>query len=208
MKFRILVSLILGSTLLLSTASAKVGITNLSSERGIFSLGILGGLSQARSLNIDGSYSGFRGPSYGVETEFRFLKLDQVQLRLFGRYLVADDKGTTRESDTLEIAQTAVGVKTFIKRYFFFSAGYSFNGTKFKNSMVEFSGDNNGPTLGIGFEFNVSENFYLGLSYNFTNFPLRYELPMSSNSYVENSALLLSLTWSPASINVSMEKPR
>lgn len=178
---------------------AKVQASDTTEERGRFSLSALVGIGDSRVLNVDADYSSYRGYSIGLEGEFHLFVYQQTQLRLFTRYLTSEQTGKVNTSETLYLNQSLAGLKVFIGPYFYIGIGYGNNMTRFKTSSNDFLLNNMGPTQGLGAEFKVKDGFYMGLHGWYSNAPLKYELPLTSNSYIESGTLFLSFTWSPSS---------
>lgn len=171
---------------------------SLVTEKRPFALSLLGGLSESRVLNTDGSYAPYRGPSLGVEATFRLITLEQAEFHFFGRYFHHMQKGKNNSDDELVSGQTLIGFKTFIGPFFYMGAGYGTNKINLQTNTTDFTVNTLGPSLGMGLEFNISTDLFMGLNFWYSNAPIKFEPPLSSNSFLENGAFYLSLVWSPS----------
>lgn len=184
-------------------AEAKT-TTSMSSERGFFSLSLQAGANELRVLNSDGTFSAYRGTGGGAEADFRLLGSESGELRLFGRTSLSEMKSALNPLETLDSNQTLFGFKAFVGHTFYIGAGYGSNLLKFKTSTSEFSLSNPGPALGAGLEFHATGNFFVGLHAWYSNSALKYQTPLTGNSFAEGGAVYLNLIWSPPTTIINM----
>ncbi len=179
-------------------SDAKATYNNVSvSERKLFNIGFLAGQGESRVLNSDGSFAAYSGMAFAIEPNYGISTLDDKKFYLFLRYQTHDQKSKNNSNFTLLATHTLLGFKAFIGKFFYLGAGYGSEKLDFKTTTGEFSVSTTGPSIGMGYEFDINEQFGFGVNLWYANAPIKYESVITSNSYIENYNLTLNFNWSP-----------
>lgn len=167
------------------------------SERGFFSLSLLGGSGQQRILATTGEYSSYRGSLVGAALDLRLFGEGQGELRLFGQMTDGRFDSPDVSTNAVKSTTTMVGLKAMFLENLFLGAGYGTAVQKLTFGSIESNVTNPTVAMGLGFEYPVGGNVFLGLQLWYMNNPIRSEPSLSGNSFAEGGVGLLSLVWSP-----------
>ena len=183
---------------------AQGKLYNFEEEKGIFSLGLSGGIAKSGLLNTNSNFSGYDLTNFGFDVDFRLWGMGPGEFRMFVSYLVGEGKGNSVSSDIIKTEETVLGVKINIgsNLYLSFGAGPGKINLSSSSNSAEIKMTQILNRVSIGGEFPLTSRFYLGADLSYKNAPIkRSENPtMSENSYYEGSAFMLRFIWSPPSV--------
>lgn len=163
-------------------------------ERGFFSVQFFAGYDQPRLLNSDGSYSSYKGASYGGSVDVQVWG----SFRLFGIYEFGNAGGAQVHSDKLLREQSIIGAKAFANDYIFVAAGVGNASEKYKNTVSTTSMNHRVTYMSTGIEYPISKDWFMSFTAYYQSGPIsKSDNPLSANSYFESSGLQLGIIWSP-----------
>jgi len=183
--------------------------SSTSSERGFFSLNLLGGYEQSRLLNQDGSYSGFKGYNSGLGLDIRlWTGMGGAELKIFGQTLSSQSKGLDTLSEQLRRSETLYGVKAYINSNLYIALGTGQDSLRFRNIYGEISMTHRFTAVGGGVEANIADGFFLGLGgwYKAGLLNRSENAILSGHSHFESTEGVLYFVWSPSSLTISYSK--
>lgn len=170
--------------------------TSTKYEKGFFTLGILSGYSESRTLNADATFSKFRGVNYGFQFEVSLNQSESGDIRLFGNLLQEELK---EKSGSFKLLGNGMGggLKFYANPYFYMQAGYGEIRQKYTTSAQTYSMKNKYLSSAIGIDVSLTESLFLGLAIQYMTNPIKKTSSITSNSFVESGQAFLVLTWSP-----------
>lgn len=176
-------------------------------ERGFFSLGLLSGYSQSRTLNSDSTFSKFSGASYGFQLEVSLTQLDSGDIRLLGNWSHDDLK---EKAGTYKLQGDSIGggLKFYANRTFFLQTTYGEIRQKYESTDFSYSVKNKYLAVALGADFPITESLLLGASVQYTTNPIKKTPSISSNSFSEAGQVFLLLTWSPPITVINTTAPK
>lgn len=165
-----------------------------STERGFFSVQLFAGYDQPRLLNSDGSYSSYKGSSYGAAIDVQVWGA----FRLFGLYEFGSAGGAQVTTDKLSREQSIIGAKAFANDYIFVAAGVGSASERFKNTVSTTSMNHRVTYMSTGFEYPLSKDWFISATGYYQSGPIsKKDNPLSENSYFEASGIQIGIIWSP-----------
>lgn len=203
MRFCVYLSLVFGLFTGAQSYSRSLNSSEMTTERGFFS--IYGNYSylQSQLLNPDGTHALYRGFEYGLGLDLRLGQGGPGEFRVFVNSNWSSQKGKEGLPSTLKAQQTFGGFKVFTNNYLYLGAGYGQVTQTLEINRGRSEMSNTMLAVGVGLEFRVSESFFGSMDLWYKTNPLKNSPGLTANSFSEAAALGLRVIYSPASVSIT-----